>query len=36
METELTNTVSALGNYNNIPTTVTSLASVVTFIEKHQ
>lgn len=36
MEAELTNTVSALGNYNNIPTTVTSLASVVTLIEKHQ
>lgn len=36
MERELTNTVSALGNYNNIPTTVTSLASVVTLIEKHQ
>lgn len=36
MDTELTNTVSALGNYNNIPTTVTSLASVVTLIEKHQ
>lgn len=33
METELTNTVSALGNYNNIPTTVTSLASVVTLID---
>lgn len=36
METELTNTVSALGNYNNIPTIVTSLASVVTLIKKHQ
>ena len=36
MDTELTNTVYALGNYNNIPTTVTSLASVVTLIEKHQ
>ncbi len=36
MDTELTNAVSALGNYNNIPTTVTSLASVVTLIEKQQ
>lgn len=32
METELTNTVTALGNYNNIPTSVSSLASVVTLI----
>lgn len=32
METELTNTVTALGNYNNIPTSVSSLASVVTMI----
>lgn len=33
METELTNTVTALGNYNSIPTTITSLASVVTLID---
>ncbi len=32
MENELRNTVSALGNYNNIPTEITSLASVVTMI----
>ena len=32
METELTNTVTVLGNYNNIPTSVSSLASVVTMI----
>lgn len=32
MESELTNTVTALGNYNNIPTSVSSLASVVTMI----
>ncbi len=32
METELSNTVSAVGNYNEIPTSITSLASVVTMI----
>ena len=32
MENELSNTVSAVGNYNSIPTSITSLASVVTMI----
>ena len=32
METTLNNTVSAVGNYNSIPTSITSLASVVTMI----
>lgn len=32
METELTNTVRAVGNYNNIPTAITSDALVVTMI----
>ncbi len=32
METELTNTVKAVGNYNNIPTSITSDALVVTMI----
>ena len=32
METELTNTVSAVGNYNNIPTSITSAATLVTMI----
>lgn len=32
MENTLNNTVTALGNYNNIPTSITSLASVVTMI----
>lgn len=32
MENILNNTVTALGNYNNIPTSITSLASVVTMI----
>lgn len=32
MENELNNTVSVVGNYNNIPTSVTSLVSVVTMI----
>ncbi len=33
METELKNTVSAKGNYNNIPTSITSTTSVVTMID---
>ena len=33
METELSNTASVAGNYNNIPTSVTSLVSVVTMID---
>ena len=33
MENELTNTVTAVGNYNNIPTSITSTASVVTMID---
>lgn len=32
METELTNTVKTVGNYNNIPTSITSDALVVTMI----
>lgn len=32
MNTTLNNTVSALGNYNNIPTSITSLVSVVIMI----
>lgn len=32
MENQLNNTVSVVGNYNNIPTSVTSLVSVVTMI----
>lgn len=32
MENELSNTVTAVGNYNSIPTSITSLASVVTMI----
>lgn len=32
METELSNTVSALGNYNSIPTSITSDAVLVTMI----
>lgn len=32
METTLNNTVSAVGNYNSIPASITSLASVVTMI----
>lgn len=32
METELTNTVRAVGNYNNIPTAITSDALVVTMV----
>lgn len=32
MENELTNTVTAVGNYNSIPTSITSTASVVTMI----
>ncbi len=32
MEITLNNTVSAVGNYNSIPTSITSLASVVTMI----
>lgn len=32
METELTNTVRTVGNYNNIPTAITSDALVVTMI----
>lgn len=33
METELTNTTSAVGNYNNIRTAITSTASVVTMVD---
>ena len=33
MENELTNTVTAVGNYNSIPTSITSTASVVTMID---
>lgn len=33
MESELTNTVTAVGNYNSIPTSITSNASVVTMID---
>lgn len=33
MEKELNNTVNAVGNYNSIPTSVTSAASVVTMID---
>lgn len=33
MENELTNTVTAIGNYNSIPTSITSTASVVTMID---
>lgn len=32
METELTNTIKTVGNYNNIPTSITSDALVVTMI----
>lgn len=32
METELSNTVRAVGNYNNVPTSITSAVSVVTMI----
>lgn len=32
METEITNTVRAVGNYNNIPTAITSDALVVTMV----
>lgn len=32
METELTNTIRAVGNYNNIPTAITSDALVVTMV----
>ena len=33
MEKELRNTVGAKGNYNSIPTSITSVASVVTMVE---
>ncbi len=33
MEKELRNTVAAKGNYNSIPTAITSVASVVTMVE---
>lgn len=33
MENELTNTVTTVGNYNSIPTSITSTASVVTMID---
>lgn len=33
METELNNVASVVGNYNNIPTSITSLISVVTMID---
>ena len=33
MEKELRNTVGAKGNYNSIPTAITSVASVVTMVE---
>lgn len=33
MENELTNTVTAVGNYNSIPTSITNTASVVTMID---
>lgn len=33
MERELRNTVGAKGNYNSIPTSITSVASVVTMVE---
>lgn len=33
MEKELINTVAAKGNYNSIPTAITSVASVVTMVE---
>ena len=33
MEKELNNTVNAVGNYNSVPTSVTSAASVVTMID---
>lgn len=32
METELSNTVRAVGNYNDVPTSITSAVSVVTMI----
>lgn len=32
METELSNTVRAVGNYNDVPTSITSTVSVVTMI----
>ena len=32
MENQLSNTVTSVGNYNNIPTSVTSVASVVTMV----
>ena len=33
MEKELNNTASVVGNYNNVPTSITSLVSVVTIID---
>lgn len=33
MEKELSNIVSAVGNYDEIPTSITSVASVVTMID---
>ena len=33
METELTNTTTAVGNYNSIRTAITSTASVVTMVD---
>ena len=32
METELTNTATVLGNYNNIPTEISTTALVVTIL----
>lgn len=33
MESELSNKVTEVGNYNSIPTSITSTASVVTMID---
>lgn len=33
MEKELNNTASVVGTYNNVPTSITSLVSVVTIID---